>query len=47
MSSRIDRRGQLHRVNRMMSEDDARRFLGMQKVAHVATVDSAGWPYVT
>jgi nitroimidazol reductase NimA-like FMN-containing flavoprotein (pyridoxamine 5'-phosphate oxidase superfamily) len=30
----------------MMSDDDARRFLRAQKVAHVATVDAAGWPYV-
>jgi nitroimidazol reductase NimA-like FMN-containing flavoprotein (pyridoxamine 5'-phosphate oxidase superfamily) len=46
MSDSNDRRGQMHRVNRMMSDADARRFLRAQKVAHVATVDSAGWPYV-
>jgi nitroimidazol reductase NimA-like FMN-containing flavoprotein (pyridoxamine 5'-phosphate oxidase superfamily) len=29
-----------------MSETDSREFLRAQTVAHVATVDAAGWPYV-
>lgn len=29
-----------------MSDTDAREFLRAQKVAHVGTVDPAGWPYV-
>jgi uncharacterized protein len=41
-----DPRGHMHRVKRLMSDDDARAFLRSQKVAHVASVDGAGWPYV-
>ena len=29
-----------------MSDVDAGDFLKLQKVAHVGTVDPAGWPYV-
>jgi hypothetical protein len=36
----------MHRVNRLMPDADARAFLRAQKVAHVATVGSDGWPYV-
>jgi nitroimidazol reductase NimA-like FMN-containing flavoprotein (pyridoxamine 5'-phosphate oxidase superfamily) len=43
---RPDRRGHMHRIKRQMSDDDARAFLRTQKVAHVGTVDGAGWPYV-
>lgn len=42
----LDRRGRMHRVKRLMQDDDARAFLQRQKVAHAATVDAAGWPYV-
>ena len=41
-----DRRGRMHRANRHMAEEDAKAFLRMQKVAHVATVDRADRPYV-
>lgn len=41
-----DRRGQMHRAARAMSDADARAFLVGQKVAHVGTVDAHGWPYV-
>lgn len=41
-----DPRGQMHRRQRLMSDVDARDFLKLQKVAHVGTVDPAGWPYV-
>jgi nitroimidazol reductase NimA-like FMN-containing flavoprotein (pyridoxamine 5'-phosphate oxidase superfamily) len=41
-----DPRGHLHRIKRLMADDDARAFLRTQKVAHAATVDVAGWPYV-
>lgn len=41
-----DRRGQMHRIKRLMPDDDARAFLRTQKVAHVGTVDENGWPYV-
>jgi nitroimidazol reductase NimA-like FMN-containing flavoprotein (pyridoxamine 5'-phosphate oxidase superfamily) len=41
-----DLRGQIHRVKRRMTDDQARAFLRAQKVAHVASVDEAGWPYV-
>jgi nitroimidazol reductase NimA-like FMN-containing flavoprotein (pyridoxamine 5'-phosphate oxidase superfamily) len=36
----------MHRVKRLMPDADARAFLKAQKVAHVATVDAAGRPYV-
>jgi nitroimidazol reductase NimA-like FMN-containing flavoprotein (pyridoxamine 5'-phosphate oxidase superfamily) len=42
----LDQRGHMHRVKRLMQDDDARTFLQQQKVAHAATVDAAGWPYV-
>ena len=45
-SSAIDPRGRMHRIKRLMQADDARTFLRKQKVAHAATVDAAGWPYV-
>jgi uncharacterized protein len=41
-----DARGRMHRIERQMPDDDARAFLRAQKVAHAATVDPAGWPYV-
>ena len=41
-----DPRGHVHRARRLMPDDDARAFLRTQKVAHVGTVDAAGWPYV-
>jgi uncharacterized protein len=41
-----DPRGQMHRIKRLMPDDDARAFLRTQKVAHVGTVDANGWPYV-
>jgi nitroimidazol reductase NimA-like FMN-containing flavoprotein (pyridoxamine 5'-phosphate oxidase superfamily) len=36
----------MHRKKRLMPDDEARRFLRDQEVAHVATVDPEGWPYV-
>src|SRR5690349_16940166 len=45
-SSAIDPRSRMHRSKRQMQADDARTFLRTQKVAHAATVDAAGWPYV-
>jgi uncharacterized protein len=41
-----DLRGQMHRMNRLMADADAKSFLRTQKVAHVATVDRHGRPYV-
>lgn len=41
-----DPRGRMHRIKRLMTDDDAREFLRTQKVAHVGTVDENGWPYV-
>lgn len=41
-----DLRGQMVRVGRKMSDQEARDFLGSQKIASVATVDGNGWPYV-
>jgi uncharacterized protein len=46
MSETLDRRGHLHRSNRLMPDHEARTFLRTQKVAHVATVGPDGWPYV-
>jgi len=46
MNNATDRRGRMHRINRLMPDEAARAFLGTQKVAHVATVGSDGWPYV-
>jgi hypothetical protein len=36
----------MFRANRLMPDHDTREFLRTQKVAHVGTVDAAGWPYV-
>jgi len=41
-----DARGHMHRPKRQMTDGDAKAFLRTQKVAHVGTVDSHGWPYV-
>ena len=41
-----DPRGHMHREKRLMGDGDALGFLRSQKVAHVGTVDEAGWPYV-
>ncbi len=41
-----DPRGRMHRLQRFMSDVDAREFLKAQEVAHVGTMDRAGWPYV-
>lgn len=39
-------RGLMFRKQRQMADDEAREFLRSQHVAHVATVDAEGWPYV-
>jgi nitroimidazol reductase NimA-like FMN-containing flavoprotein (pyridoxamine 5'-phosphate oxidase superfamily) len=44
--SNTDLRGQMFRVQRQMSPDDARAFLAEQKIANIGTVDADGWPYV-
>jgi len=36
----------MYRKKRLMSDKDTREFLRAQRVAHVGTVDSKGWPYV-
>jgi nitroimidazol reductase NimA-like FMN-containing flavoprotein (pyridoxamine 5'-phosphate oxidase superfamily) len=41
-----DLRGRMHRIKRLMPDEDARAFLRTHKVAHAGTVDAAGWPYV-
>jgi uncharacterized protein len=41
-----DLRGQMIRIGRKMSDEEARQFLLTHKIASVATVDSNGWPYV-
>lgn len=41
-----DQRGRLHRAKRQLPDEATRTFLKEQKVAHVATTDPAGWPYV-
>lgn len=41
-----DPRGHMHREKRLTSDHDTREFLRNHKVAHVGTVDAAGWPYV-
>jgi len=46
MSSANDLRGHVHRHQRLMPDEVARAFLRTQNVAHVATVDDEGWPYV-
>ena len=45
-ASPLDPRGRMHRRQRLMSDVDPREFLKVQEVAHVGTVDPAGWPYV-
>lgn len=45
-SSAPDLRGQMFRAKRKMADQDARDFLCQQKIAHVASVDGNGWPYV-
>jgi nitroimidazol reductase NimA-like FMN-containing flavoprotein (pyridoxamine 5'-phosphate oxidase superfamily) len=42
----IDRRGRMHRSERLMADGDARAFLQTGKVAHAGSVDASGWPYV-
>ncbi|HEY8448872.1 MAG TPA: pyridoxamine 5'-phosphate oxidase family protein [Bacillota bacterium] len=39
-------RGHVRRADRLMPDEEARSFLRQQAVAHVATVDAEGWPYV-
>jgi nitroimidazol reductase NimA-like FMN-containing flavoprotein (pyridoxamine 5'-phosphate oxidase superfamily) len=46
MRNALDVRGNMHRHQRLMPTEEARAFLRRQKVAHVATVDAEGWPYV-
>lgn len=46
MSEATSLRGRMHRHQRLMPVEEARAFLRAQKVAHVATVDGEGWPYV-
>lgn len=46
MNEATDRRGQMHRIKRLMPDDEARAFLRSQKIAHVATIGIDGWPYV-
>jgi uncharacterized protein len=41
-----DLRAEMIRTRRKMSDEDARAFLKVQKIAYVATVDANGWPYV-
>jgi nitroimidazol reductase NimA-like FMN-containing flavoprotein (pyridoxamine 5'-phosphate oxidase superfamily) len=41
-----DRRGKMHRANRLMPDEEARTFLRSQKVAHVGTTGDDGRPYV-
>jgi len=36
----------MYRAKRLMADGDAQEFLRVHKVAHVGTVDAAGWPYV-
>jgi nitroimidazol reductase NimA-like FMN-containing flavoprotein (pyridoxamine 5'-phosphate oxidase superfamily) len=45
-SAVADLRGQMFRAKRKMADEQARDFLRAQKIAHVGTVDSNGWPYV-
>ncbi|WP_202948466.1 pyridoxamine 5'-phosphate oxidase family protein [Nitrolancea hollandica] len=42
-----DLRGKMRRTYRLMPDEEARAYLMRQHVAHVATVDESGWPYVT
>jgi len=46
-SSMTDLHGQMRRPQRLMSGEEARAYLMQQHVAHVATIDAEGWPYVT
>ena len=39
-------RGQVQRSDRLMPDEAAREFLKRCKVAHVATINTDGWPYV-
>ncbi len=39
-------RGQMYRSQRQLPDTETRAFLRQQKVAHVATADAEGWPYV-
>jgi nitroimidazol reductase NimA-like FMN-containing flavoprotein (pyridoxamine 5'-phosphate oxidase superfamily) len=47
METAVDLRGKMHRAKRLMPEEQVKDFLRRQKVAHLATVDAQGWPYVT
>ena len=42
----MDRRGQMTRGERQISDSDTRVFLRKHAVAHVGTTDDKGWPYV-
>jgi nitroimidazol reductase NimA-like FMN-containing flavoprotein (pyridoxamine 5'-phosphate oxidase superfamily) len=46
LNSVKDLRGEMIRVRRKMSDEDAREFLKGEKIAYVGTVDANGWPYV-
>lgn len=41
-----DLRGRMFREKRQMPDADTREFLRRQRVAHVGSVDTNGWPYV-
>jgi len=41
-----DLRGEMIRIRRKMSDEDARSFLRNGKIAYVGTVDANSWPYV-
>jgi nitroimidazol reductase NimA-like FMN-containing flavoprotein (pyridoxamine 5'-phosphate oxidase superfamily) len=43
----IDLRGKMHRAKRQMPSEDVKEYLRSRKVAHVATKDAQGWPYIT
>ena len=42
----MDRRGQMTRSDRQMTDAQARAFLREHAVAHLGTSDAEGWPYV-
>ena len=42
-----DLRGKMHRAKRQMPSEDVKEYLRSRKVAHVATKDAQGWPYIT
>lgn len=46
MTATRDLRGAMIRAARQMPDEEARRFLRDQKIAHVGTLDGNGWPYV-